>query len=89
MMCAELWGAESGWLNFGEWTRREGGIAEVALLLENGADGGICNRVMEYEEECVLHWLVDGGREGSNCCKGRLLLDVGPPLSCHLFIQNS
>ena len=27
---------------------------------------------------------VDGGREGSNCCKGRLLLDVGPPLSCHL-----
>ena len=22
-VCAELWGAESGWMNFGEWTRRE------------------------------------------------------------------
>ena len=27
---------------------------------------------------------VDGGREGSHSCMGRLLLDIGPTLSCHL-----
>ena len=28
---------------------------------------------------CIVR--VDGGREGSNCCIGRLLLDIGPPFS--------
>ena len=27
IMCAELWGPESGWMNFGDWTRKEGSIA--------------------------------------------------------------
>ena len=31
----------------------------------------------------VIGW-VDGGREGSNCCMGRLLLGIGPPFSCYL-----
>ena len=41
---------------------------------------GICNRVMSVY---CIGW-VDGGREGSNCSMGRLLLDIGPPLSRHL-----
>ena len=32
---------------------------------------------------------VDGGREGSNCCMCRLLLDISPPLSCHLSPLDS
>ena len=36
-----------------------------------------------WESVCCIGW-VDGGREGSNCCMGRLLLDIGTPLSCHL-----
>ena len=36
------------------------------------------------DESVVWHGWVDGGREGSNCCMSRLLLDIGPPLSCHL-----
>ena len=27
---------------------------------------------------------IDGGREGSNYLMDRLLLDIGPPLSCYL-----
>ena len=52
----------------------------MALLLEKGVVG-ICNRVMADVGECVLYFRVDGGREGSNCCMGRLLLDIGPPFS--------
>ena len=36
-----------------------------------------------WESAYCIGW-ADGGREGSNCCMGRLLLDTGPPLSCHL-----
>ena len=74
MMCAELWGAENDRIDFVEWTRKERwhfcGVK------------GICNTVMEDVRECVLYigW-GDSGREGSNCCMGRLLLDIGPPLS--------
>ena len=28
--------------------------------------------------------LVDGSREGGNFGMGRLLLDIGPPISCYL-----
>ena len=56
---------------------------EVALLLGKGVEG-ICNRVMEDVGECVCIGWVDGGREGSNCCMGRLLLDISLPLSRHL-----
>ena len=44
---------------------------------------GICNRVMEDVGECVCTGWVEVDREGSNCCMGRLLLDIGPPLSRH------
>ena len=44
---------------------------------------GICNRVMEDMGECYCIGWVDGGKEGSNCCMGRLLLDIRPILSCH------
>ena len=40
-------------------------------------------KVRMWESVYCIGW-VDGGREGSNCCMGRLLLDIGPPLSCHL-----
>ena len=56
---------------------------KVTLLLGKGVEG-ICNRVMEDVGECLVGW-IDGSREGSNCCMGRLLLDIGPPLSCQLF----
>ena len=36
---------------------------------------------------CIV--LIDGGREGSNCCMVRLLLDNGPSLSCHLSLSFS
>ena len=32
-----------------------------------------------WESACCIGW-VDGGREGSNCCMGKLLLDIAPPL---------
>ena len=54
----------------------------VALLLERGIEA-ICNRAMEdwmWESAYCIGW-VDVGREGSNCCKGNFLLDIGPPLS--------
>ena len=54
----------------------------MALLLEKGLEGICSNRVMEEVG-------VDGGREGNNCCIGRLLFDVGPPLSCYLSSLNS
>ena len=59
-------------------------VGKLALLLGKRVEG-ISNRVMEEVGECVccIGW-VDSGREGSNCCMGRLLLDIGPPLSCHL-----
>ena len=53
---------------------------KLALLLGKG-DEGICDRVME--SVYCIGW-VGGGREGSNCCIGRLLLDIGPPPSCYL-----
>ena len=53
---------------------------KAALLLGKGMES-TCKRVMEDVGECVLYnRLVDGSREGSNCCMGRLLLDIGPPL---------
>ena len=36
-----------------------------------------------WESMYCIGW-VDDGREGSNCSMGSLLLDIGPPLSCHL-----
>ena len=79
LMYAELWGARE-WLD--EFCRvdKEG---KVALLLEKRG-GGICNRVMEYVGSVYCIGWADGGREGSNCCMGRLLLDIAPfssPLS--------
>ena len=56
---------------------------KVALLLGKGVEA-ICNRVMEDVPSVYCIGWVDGGREGSNCCMGRLLLDIGPSLSCHL-----
>ena len=35
-----------------------------------------------WESAYCIGW-VDSGREGSNCCMGRLLY-IGLPLSCHL-----
>ena len=70
----ENWGAGNGWMNFGDGQGGTSGIA-VGKRVE-----GICNRVMEEVGECVLYWLGRCGREGSNCCSGRLLLDIGPPL---------
>ena len=49
MMCVELWGAESGWMNFGEWTRRESGIA-----VRKGMEG-ICNM---SDVECAMVHIV-------------------------------
>ena len=68
MICAELWGLEV-----------------VGYILESGQGGKsgiavgkrvecIYNRVMEDVGECLLISLVGRGREGSNCCMGRLLL---------------
>ena len=55
---------------------------KVALLLGKGEEG-MCNRGWRMWES--VYWIgwVDGGRDGSNCM-GRLLLDIGPPLSCYL-----
>ena len=39
-----------------------------------------------WESTFCIGW-VDGGREGSNCCMCRLLLDIGPPLPLSLFEQ--
>ena len=64
-------GAESIWINFGEWMRRE----SWHCYWEKGWS--------RWECAYCIGW-VDGGREGSNCCMCRLLLDIGPPLSCHL-----
>ena len=50
LLCVELWGPESGWMDFGEWTRRE----RWHCFWEKGE--GICNRV-EDVGECVLYWL--------------------------------
>ncbi len=44
---------------------------KVALLLGKGVEG-ICNRVMKDVDAYCIVW-VDGGRDGSNCCTGRLL----------------
>ena len=55
---------------------------KVALLMGKGVEG-VCNRVMEDVASAYYIGWVEGGREGSNCCMGRLLLDIGP-LSCHL-----
>ena len=60
-------------------------VGKVALLLGKGVEG-ICNRMMDVGE-CILYWLGRCGREESNCCMGRLLLDIGPPLSCHLSLS--
>ena len=46
---AELWGPGSGWMNFGEWPRRE----RWHCCWEKGE--GICNRVMEEVGECILY----------------------------------
>ena len=35
-----------------------------------------------WESAYCTGW-VDSGKEGSNCCMGRLLFDIGPPLSLH------
>ena len=32
---------------------------------------------------------VDCGSKGSNCCMGRLLLDIGPLLSYHVSLVTS
>ena len=64
----------------GEWLNEFWRVDEegkVALLFGIRVEG-ICNGVMECV--CCIGW-VDGGRGGSNCCMGRLLLDIGPPLS--------
>ena len=42
---------------------------------------GIRNRGMEDVGKSYCIGWVDGGREGSNCCIDRLLLDIGPPFS--------
>ena len=48
-----------------------------------GGKGGIA--VGKRGEGCMLQSDGEyGGREGSNCCMGRLLLNIGPPPSCHL-----
>ena len=64
---------------------RVGEEGRVALLLGKGLEG-ICNTVME---DASLYCIgrIDGGREGSNYCVGRLLLDIGPSLSSHLLEQ--
>ena len=67
----------------GEWLDEFCRVDEegkVALLFRKGVEG-ICNRGMEDVEECFVS--VVCGREFS-CCMGRLLLDIGPPLSCYL-----
>ena len=38
-----------------------------------------------WESVYCIGW-VDGGREGSNCCMGRLLLVIGSPLSLPLCL---
>ena len=59
----------------------------MALLLGKGVEG-ICNRVMvDVETVYCIGW-VDGGREGSNCCMGRLLVDIGPPHSCLSLLEQ-
>ena len=52
-MCAELWGPESGWMNFGGWTRKE----RWHCCWENGWMAYVYNRVMEDVGECVVYWL--------------------------------
>ena len=54
----------------------------MALLLEKGWRAYVTELWRMWESVYCICW-VNGGREGSNCCMGRLLLDVGPPLSCH------
>ena len=66
-------------MKFGEWTR----MKRWHCCWEKGRCQ--CNRVMEDVGECIycIGW-VDSDSERHNCCMGRLLLDIGPPLSCHL-----
>ena len=69
-----------------EWLDESWGVDEerkVALVLGEGVEG-ICNSVMEDVGECVLYWVGRWCQDGSNCFMGRLLVDIGPPLSCYL-----
>ena len=50
---------------------------KVALLLEKGVEA-ICNRVIEDVGECILYCLSRWWQ------RRKPLLDIGPPLSCHL-----
>ena len=45
---------------------------------------GICNRVMEDVGECVLYWFGRWWQRRKQLSMNKLLLDIGPPLSCHL-----
>ena len=57
-------------------------MVALVLVLEKGVEA-ICNKATEdwmWESAYCIGW-VDVGREGSNCYMGRLLLDIGPPLS--------
>ena len=77
MMCVELWGPK--WLDeFWSGRGEKGGIAVGKM------GGGRMQQSNGGCWECVYCiGGVDGGREGSNCCMGRLFFYIGPPLSRH------
>ena len=52
---------------------------ERTLLLGKGVEG-IC----KIWASAYYIGSIDGGRERRNCCMSRLLLVIGPSLSCHL-----
>ena len=69
----------------GEWLDEFWGVdveGMMALLLV-GVEG-ICNRVMWEVGLCVVYRLGNDGREESNCCMVRLLMDFGPALTYKL-----
>ena len=58
----------------------------MALLLGKRVEGIVTEWWRMCESAYCIGW-VDGGREGSKCSMGKLLLDIGPPLSCHLSLS--
>ena len=77
-VCRTVWVRE--WLDEFCHVDEEG---MMALLLGKGWRAHVTERWRLWESAYCIGW-VDVGREGSNYCMGRLLLDIGPPLSCHL-----